>query len=897
MTEKLIRRVLFLIALSVTQAVIAAKTFYQNDFTTRTSSSAVPTPDWHVKHYAYPASLCYRYLCAPASLTAATPYGDVSQMQDGWIKSFATATALSNLATGKYNLYCDVTTNTLAQYATEHDATNPFAVFYGTGAYNETSEGMAVHPIGNAFSTGILRVSADLRPAELWPGQAKILVRPMFDKAMEPGSADYDCYPVEFGFFNYNSWYESSYKKNMMRPYANGKEMMSYEFSSNVWRRLVVTMDLDNSTWSAQMFSLGTVQPLPDAAPGSETTLNRNKSGSFHTALSAETGPISGIALIGYGINRTYYSSSIHYENAPKVDNLKVEWKAPGTDEFVSCYENDFATCKYRTLSPDPSPSHAYAPGTVVATDSFSEYPTSSDKEVLNATYFYQTVPRGGSYAAGYLGEPGVDGWRRLNAENGAAYGSVHNWGGSGGAVLRAVAAKSAVQTGTFVNRFGRTVTSGKVKASADIRLMDAWHSTTREVTLLLGGSGLYTAADGTSLSASTAVRAGIGNAAGTEFNPGYYAGGTFETSSSATLTGNAWYRAVVTADLDAQTYDYALYSMGTDTIASDAEPSGSPVFEQTGIAFRGAVADLATIGFYASSLDYSPASTKAVLFDNVKVWTVSGGAETLVYANDFATRTAYGAATAAEIVDAAPDRIGTDGWFRRGAGFGRAEIAGTERRCLALSPERDSACVVHELGTAISNGTFKFSVDIRPPSYWTLGSGFAHVMLGGEEFFRGELGTASAGGVTLRNFEEAAAIRFGIGHNTGDSSMLSVFRETCGCAYSGSTLLWNDATFDRTSMHWYRYKVRVDMGTGKWSLKVYELGAAVPTVATPTGAPVFEADGLDMCEVPVGGITSVGIKASGCTTGDRYWAEAGGGVLFGNLTATTPEGMSIILK
>jgi len=903
-----------LLCAAAVSTVFAAARVYENDLSNRTSAGTVPTAGWHVKNYAYPAELAYRYICAPGALTPATPYVGLASIQDGWIKGVGTATASANLGTSSLSLYCDVTTNQVARYAGANDGTNPFLTFYyPQGNVSSVNESMVAHPIGNAFSNGILRISADLRMPDVWHGGAALVVRPMFAKAMAPDNLDYDLYPLEFGFYNGTTAGQNSYasnKGNQIKPIVNGgvpdaseptkkmTDMMTWSPGSNYWYRMILTMNLDAATWSAEMYKQTIETPAFGSADGSSyAKYLKNASGSFYRGVTDATGPISGIALRAYNINRCYYSTAYHWENIPRADNLKIEWKAPGTADFISCYENDFATCRYRTISPAPSASTAYAPGSAGVEDVFSSYPT-TDKSLLNAKYIVFTVPQGGSYASAYLGDPGIDGWRRLNAQNGQAFGTVHNWGGDGTNVLRVVATKdNSIQSAIFVNRF-KAVASGKVRLSADIRPPTAWASaSSREISLLLGEGGMYTAADGNAYLGSLAVRAGIGNATDAEFNPAHSSGATLTASLAATLTGKNWYRVVVTADLTAQTYDYELYDMGSASVSADAEPSAVAVFSQTGIAFRSPVTDLATFGLYVAGVGYSPAEEKSVCLDNVKIWTLDANdAATLVYANDFKTRMAYGA-VAAQIVDDAPDRLGADGWFRRGAGFGRAEIAGETNRCLALSPEKDSVCLVHELGKTISSGTFNLSVDIRPPSYWTLTNGFAHVMLGGEEFFRGEIGTNTAGGVSLRNFEKAAALRFGVGHNAGASTMLGVFRESTGCAYSGSTLLWSDVNSDRTTASWYRYKAEVDLGKGQWALKVYKLGPDLPSLSTPLGEQVFAADGLDLGEIPADGITCIGVKASGCTSGDRGWAEAGGGVLFDNFSVTTPDGTVLTIR
>ena len=192
---------------------------YQDDFAVRTSETA---PDgWHEKDYVYPANLCYRFNYS-ASNTRATPWSDTSQIQDGWFKSFGTATSMGQNAT--YGMYAVVQTNIVEEYRTENDGTNPFLALWSTGGYDKTNEMMVVHPLGNSFTSGVLRISVDMRAPSVWHGRAFFMLRPMFAKAMEAETPQPDLYPVEFGLWNWTSEGPNSYKSsngNQVRPIVN----------------------------------------------------------------------------------------------------------------------------------------------------------------------------------------------------------------------------------------------------------------------------------------------------------------------------------------------------------------------------------------------------------------------------------------------------------------------------------------------------------------------------------------------------------------------------------------------------------------------------------------------------------------------------------------------------
>jgi hypothetical protein len=148
-----------------------------------------------------------------------------------------------------------------------------------------------------------------------------------------------------------------------------------------------------------------------------------------------------------------------------------------------------------------------------------------------------------------------------------------------------------------------------------------------------------------------------------------------------------------------------------------------------------------------------------------------------------------------------------------------------------------------------------------------------------------------------LRNFESAAALRFGIGHNTGTSAMLGVFRETDICAVAGNgTTLWNGTNLDRSLTRWYRFTAKVDAERQTWSLSVFDMGTEHPT-AESKGTLLGSQSGLALGEMPPEGITAIGLKVQGAPVGMRYYEDSDGGVLFDNVQMWTPSGLVISFK
>ena len=83
----------------------------------------------------------------------------------------------------------------------------------------------------------------------------------------------------------------------------------------------------------------------------------------------------------------------------------------------------------------------------------------------------------------------------------------------------------------------------------------------------------------------------------------------------------------------------------------------------------------------------------------------------------------------------------------------------------------------------------------------------------------------------------------------------------------------------------------------GTWTLKVYDQGASHPTASTPDGTLVKEESGLPFISQPEGGVSAVGLYATGNANGASSVEDAGQ-ALFDNLKVyEAPRGACVIFR
>ena len=871
------------------QACLAgAETLYRNDFSTRTSADPIPRADWFVKDYAYPAALFFSYANNGMYLPT-LPYSNLERVQDGWAKTMG-----SNHNAQLVNF----------RTRTDADPENPFASFSNqSGLYAADQEAMAVQTFHNAFDTGVLRISADLRGPSKWGLSSPYFrVKPLFEEKISPGSTSYAPYAMSFGVepgSGGNKLQVVGSNGDWSSPVALGRVAADGQPADH-WYRFVADLDLDASTYACRVYDLGTDQPGSDTATPA-ATLGTEQKGKLYRRV-ADQGPVCGIGL--HSKNASAYSltsatdNALNLSNAPCADNLRVWWKPAGraadfgADDLV--YENDFAMRRYRTVVGASASSSAYASALAVPSrDTYGYWQTCTTGQVFRSKDVTSRNLVGTSKKA-----VGKDGWT-LTLDKPLNAATVVATDEPGGQML------AFAEGGDFVkiaHPIGRTISSGKVLCECDLRTPDKWYNTSRTFTLCLGNDSLAVTEN-----AGYAIRAGISgisNTIETAFHPYAYidtAAGGSRTLSDILLSPSTWYRVRIVADLASKTYDYDLYELGAKSGSFDRAVPETPVCHRGGLGFFSAnnLTAFTTLAIYAyaSGSDWKGAE----VIDNIRIATGTDGATwTTVYRNDFTTRTRYGARTTSEaaLLPAEIDRAGLAGWMRRGVYTGGLVVRDAGNPCVASENEVNIVHAVHTLGRPVTRGKVTVRADIRPPTRSTsYSTQVARVYVGGDEYAQGEVGTYKAErGGTLRSFLEAAAGYFGFAR-AGDPNTVNYYTKFAPVAFSANGAQTGPVLSDAALTHWYRFVAAFDVGKHVWRVDVYDQGTTQPGIDDANGTPVTAFTDLGFTNTDPTGISAFGL-ATGASGGTDLLAPDTKGVLFDNLVVErTPPGLMVIFR
>lgn len=837
----------------------AAAPVYENDFAAR-RSGGIPDDSWYEMPY-YVGSLAMDYRG-----NIANPYNNVDT-QDGWVKAYSTL----------YGAKFHCATNSSGTGARPGDA-NQFGRFANDSGNLSAN---VIHPICNEFSSGVVRISCDLRGALSWAeDSAYIRLAPVFKSKMKAASWEAGGkVPTSFGIQNMSG------ANAALLLYGDGSGggagLSMAAVVGGHWIRFEIFLDLDsNKSWGTA-YDLGTDHPTAGSTGSVVTAFPEMH---FANDMTDATGPLAGICLMAFKVNS---GNPMNVANALCCDNISVAWKAPGSDDYEICYENDFSVRRYRTLSPAPATIGSYVVDNVQTSGTFTAYNVGS-----SPTASVSGVLRGNVTGVQPVG---IDGWRRIN-QNGGTGAAVVTCPGDGGNVLRFSGTEG--QFGIAAQTLGERITSGKVRFSVDFRTPDKWYQSSYIEGLMVGDETYYTAASGNWL-----CRCEISGNSPTTFYPISNSGTTSTRDTSVICSPTNWYRAVVTLDVDAQKYDCALYDIGkVDSVASDWTPSADPIYSRTGQSFKTAVSEVASFGLRAYGAGTTASAKSHMYFDNIRVWKNVGTAqEKLIYDNDFTRRIRYFDAgiPSAPLVAADSFNVddGFDHWIRRQWGTGAMSVVGVGNQCVKADCPQSYSYVMQPLGSHYKRGVVHACADIRPPQFWTWANGAANVTIGDDMYLQGN-GT-NKGTV---EFGKHALMTMGFLPNstTTDGGIVSDVRfyyvNGNGDGTASSVKLTSVAV-DRT--HWYRFAATADMEANQWSLKIYDMGSVQPTLAAANGTLVAEAANLGFRNVPVGGISSVGLATFGVSSSlDGLGTADPGPVFYDNIRVEKePKGMFLIFR
>ena len=818
-------------AVSLIAPLAFGEVIYENDFATRTSAGVVPMSEWRT--YDYVADFI-------ANTNGAAPFATYGEMQDGWIK-VADDT--------NHNTYCE----NAHVWAGASGNGNP-AVVLGRKATANASSCVVKQRLGNTFTSGTLTAQFDFMPPGTWVsyGNADTLRRVNLSFGDE---RFYSPDVLQNGkIYNYTAcgvgvaihgpegnrqrkvWYNADVN------YSN-TNMTEQTVTQGAWLRAVVTIDLDARKWGFSMYEMGASQPaMTNATPATPVYTRSN----LPFTDNSVTG-ISSIALVGIGVcwNSSAFSNSTTPKYVAWFDNIRISHNGN------LCYENDFATRRWRTLG--GTASHTYVADCLVTNRVEKEIYVPKASLVPDRENTGTTVQT-----------PGIDGWRRINKDS-TANADARNDTVDGASVtyLRFDCSKS-VPFAYLANLIGTTLSSGKVRLAVDARLPSGWAYDSAKASVLwvtLGSASYYGGVPTGDKNynnyrwAAVGLRAQEDGTKATYLPPG--SASAVNTLPNSTITAGYWYRIVIEADIDAGNFVYKIYEQGEKPYPTGSTADGTLIYTSPTVTKR---CSINTISSFSLCAYYCP-----VYFDNLKIWHTPTGSEsaTLLYENYFSSRTIYSPDTrvAPLIGTIGLNSEGQDGWTRvyntaKGAFVDWAD----NNPSLTFEHNANETYAVQDIGQTVKSGTLVAQADIRPPKGWLASGASTYVRLCGDAFRQGNLRTGDS------YFLNNIAMGFGF-KNANSGKSFNLYTNSTIVAYRGNLNAggaMESAEVDVDTTHWYRFVATSTVTKNQYDVSVYDMGATHPTLATATPAePVatFSALPFRRAKADLGGISCISIS------------------------------------
>lgn len=792
------KRLLVIGAAALTAAAVFGEVIYENDFATRTSAGVVPMSEWRTCNYVT------GFLANTNGAAPFTATGNV--IQDGWIKEKENTTG---------NVYCE---NAMV-WAGVSGKDNPAAVL-GRNANANASSCVVKQRLGNTFTNGTLTAQFDFMPPGQWVsygGNSGTLRRVnisfgderFYSPAISQDNKIYRYTAGGVGVALHSADGTNRKRKvwyNANIDFAN-TNMTETVVTLGNWLRAVVTIDLDARKWGFSMFDIGAHPEFDTATPATPVYTASNLPFSDDSVTS-----ISSIALVGVGVSwgSNGYSASTEPTHTAWFDNIRISHNGE------LCYENDFATRRWRIFG--GTASHTYVADCLVTNSVKNEVYVNEKYLVTNRVDNGTTV------------QPiGTDGWRRTHHENGTANAWVRS-DNNGGPYLRFNCnTTDTTSQGYLAQPFGSIISSGKVRLAVDARLPSGWDAN-GILWVTLAGDQYYNADPKTARSKYRWASVGI---RGADNTPTYIYdtnGNARNPTPDAPITKEHWYRLVVTADLDAKTTDFSVFEQGTSYPNSDTA-NGTCIFTTNGIPKIGTASPLTCFSLGAVK--------RLVYFDNVKIWHIPTGSETetLLYENDFTTRTIYSQDTrVAQLVGKLRlDPEGQDSWTRAYSSESGVFVDWADNNpALTFVRDGSETWAVQDIGQTVKNGILLAQADIKPPKGWLENGGSTYVRLGGDKLRQSPLRRDD--NYFLNNiamgfgFKNTSPKEKGKIDNLYTNSTIAAFR---GDLNAGGAM--ENAEFDVDTTHWYRFVATTVVPRNQYDVAVYDMGTEHPTLATPT--------------------------------------------------------------
>jgi len=817
-----------ILALGLAAFMAFGEVIYENDFSTRTSAGAIPYGGWREVPYVVGK------LVNNSPVENENPFqgGTSTDFQDNWIKAQPAFASVVNT-----------------------DG-NPEAVCYAQSGKAQNI--VAMHRLGNTFTSGIVRVQCDMKTPATWLSNGSRSIRLLvgdsnFFSPWTDGSIFLQYLAGGAGLsMTASGAYRFFLYGYVTADLNNGAYATDPLPQGGKWYRAVITANLDTMKYDAALYNMGAAHPMLDAETPAAAEWSVNGT-DFWCVTKGQASAFKGISAVGiaaYSAGGTLEQS----DNHARFDNLRV-WH-----DGVECYVNDFASRRARNLSEGTMTATYHAP-TALATNAYPYVEGTTLTAPLNTSIDRQPIQ--------------FDGWRRLNKlEQSTLIPYVTPY--TNNMALRFVGRAN----GIAVQPLGQTLTGGKVRMTADIRITSFYtEQTTSYTDILLGGDLLYTGSNnGNAYNDGQFARVGVTagqNGTDANGNPkrvprwassddGQGTNRKMYYADSGAATENKWFRMEILADLEARTYDFTIYEMcaATNSPAIN-DAAGAVLFSKTGVKCYQPQTSISTIGIS----QYQGGS----YFDNLRVWHKPAGAsaERLVYSNSFSMRTLYGIDSVEESLVGRLERdpVGIDGWTRQFKGGEGFALVGGENPALGPgSVGERSNFIVHDLGGLYDRGKVTVQFDARVPGRWgKADGGLVWVWLGGDRYHEGNLYGGSSGSEYFANW-----VACGAGLSiTGGAWTNSTFVTFSGDGAGGGS----QVTIGTAAPgHWYRFVMNSNLAASMSDIEVFEMGTAQPTLATatPTGGAVatFASVPFRRANAALGGVSCIGVQAKQVTAG-----------------------------
>lgn len=813
-----------------------AETVYENDLSSRTSKGEVPSAEWRKVSYEQGPLVNSDYS------TNGAFGGD--NLQDNWIKGQNGCKANASVV---------------------GDEGNPMALaFYKSS--DSTQHVILKHRLGNVFTSGVVTAQCDIKPPSSWGTYSPKTVRLYLgDEDFFSPETDVNTYLWHVSAGAGITYHDGS---STYRFWQYGAALDNQPVSSqggSGWFRVVLSANLGTKTFDVSVYELGVEHPTLDTPTPTTSAYTASGCTFYGETKGVSLSSISAIGIGGYGVAGT--TNATDRARTAQFDNLRV-WH-----NGVECYANDFSARRSRRL--DTGAMVAQYAATALATNTLAYALNTTLSMPLNTSLAVQPV--------------GVDGWRRLGnkAENLIDL-NVVSYTNDNAAVLDWGGDQSAASV--FAQPLGQTFTSGKVRFCTDLLYVGSMGGG-GSFTVFLGNGTLYSA---TNYFEGSFARAGISAQSSGKDEEGHakrrpmYYSSTDGTGSNraakyeeALSMWGKWLRIDMTADFDANKYDYSLYYVCPNSQSPEYGAEAECLFSKRGIWRANAVDEISCLALSSYQA--------CVYYDNLQVWHSPSGsaAETLVYSNTFSERKVY-------LQDCREDRLvgtikknpeGMDGWTRLGrAGKDVLLVDDGSNAAIAFADNNteNASWAVHDLGESFDRGKVTAKFDILAPSAWANAAGHAAVWLGGGQFREGNLSGGQYG------FEKWAVCGAGISN--------SVFAAWSGDGAGGGAWATSGAA---TAGHWYRFVMKASLERGTSDVSVYDMGteqpalsAALPAVAVATFAAVPHRRSLSQAS----SVSCVGVEASGISNGSILKGDAR--LMVGNLRIEhKPSGFTLIFR